>query len=77
MPLLRMPVLSWATLGEVLPAVEGGDPSLTLRLRRSYLKYCVQFWVIWYERDMDTLERIQERAMKAVESRSISPERIG
>lgn len=41
------------------------------------MKYCVQFWVIWYEGDMDTLERIQQRAMKAVESRSISPERIG
>lgn len=72
-----MPVLSWAALVEVLPTVEGGDPFLTLRLGRSYLKYCVQFWVIWYEGDMDTLERIQQRAMKAVESRSISPERIG
>ncbi|KAK4830044.1 hypothetical protein QYF61_008382 [Mycteria americana] len=29
-------------------------------------KYCVQFWVPQYERDMDILDRVQQRATKAI-----------
>ncbi|KAK4823869.1 hypothetical protein QYF61_007625 [Mycteria americana] len=36
----------------------------TPSLARSHLKYCVQFWAAQYKRDMDILERVQQRVVK-------------
>ncbi|KAK4828576.1 hypothetical protein QYF61_027666 [Mycteria americana] len=49
---------------ECCQQVEGGDPSPLFNIGETYLEYCVQCWAPQYKRDVDILERIQQRAMK-------------
>lgn len=41
--------------------IEGGYPFLYSALMRPHLSYWVQFWVFQYKRDMDILEKVEQR----------------
>jgi len=45
-------------------------------LVRPQLKYCVQFWALQYRKDMNMLERVDQRAVKMMDQ-SISPMQKG
>ncbi len=53
-----------AALGGVLPAVWKRQPFSSTQTAKA--EYCVQFWAPQYKRDMDILERVQQRATKMI-----------
>jgi len=72
----RWPVVSLVRRS-IASRLRGVILPLCLALVRPQLECWVQIWAPQYERDMDVLERVQQRATKTMKDRNISPIKKG